>query len=89
MKMSPAHYADLKARIRPLISDIRAHRTELEAQHRNPSPWHPLVKDVERRLRWDAFHASRIQSAYGYQAFDYTDEHIDTALRSIFKDLGI
>jgi len=89
MKMSAIHYADLKARIRPLISDIRVHRTALEAQHRNPSPLLPKVKDPERRLRWDAFHASRIQSAYGYQTFDYTDEHIDTALRSIFKELGI
>jgi len=87
--MSKAHYADLKARIEPLADKLRAHRVALEEQKRNPSPLLPKVKDVARRLRWDAFHASRIQSAYGYQAFDYTDEHIDTALRSIFKELGI
>lgn len=89
MKMSAIHYADLKSRIEHLAVQIRMHRLDLEEQKRNPNPLQFPVKDVERRLLWDAFYASRIQSAYGYQDFDYTDTHIETAMRSIFKELGI
>lgn len=89
MKMTKEHYADLKSRIEHLAVQIRMHRLDLEEQHRNPNPLRSPVKDPARRLLWDAFYASRIQSAYSYQDFDYTDAHIETAMRSIFKDLGI
>lgn len=87
--MTPAHYDHLKAQIAPLADRLRAHRLDLERQHRDPDPRYLPVRDPERRLRWDAFYASRIQSFYGYQDFDYTDAHIETAVRAIFKELGI
>jgi len=89
MKMSPAHYADLRARLLRLACDIRDHRRVLQQLHRNPDPLQFPVKDPERRLLWDAFYASRIQSAYSYQEFDYTDAQIETAMRAAFRDLGI
>ena len=89
MKMTPEHYAVLTARLAPLADKIRAHRLELERQHRDPDPRYYPVGNVERRLIWDAFYASKIQRDYTYQEFDYTDAHIETAMRRAFKDLRI
>lgn len=43
--------------------------------------------DIEKRLRWDAFHSSRyagiLSDLYAY----VDDTHIDTALRSIMREI--
>lgn len=81
MKMSDEHYQALKDRIAVFADRLPAHKEALRTN--------PRVKDLHRRVRWDAFHAARIFDIYTYRQFDYTDAHIDTALRQIFKDLGI
>ena len=49
------------------------------------------VKDVQKRLRWDLFHASVSNKADLYRdLYEYmNDSHIDTALRTIMAKLGI
>lgn len=45
-------------------------------------------KDVEMRLRWDAFHAAKhggiLSALYAYA----NDEHIDTALKKIMLEIA-
>jgi len=89
MKMTPAHYAVLKAKLEPLADKIRAHRLDLEAQHRDPHPLRYPVKNVSTRLIWDAYFATGIARDYTYQEFHYTDAHIETAMRAAFRDLKI
>lgn len=90
MKMSAAHYAELKARVERIgIDKLREHRAHLEQLHRHTDLRYSTVKDPAMRFLWDAFHASRIARDLGPQNFDYKDAHIETAMRSIFKELGL
>ncbi len=49
-----------------------------------------LVRDLDKRYRWDLFYDAR--RVVGYDAFDfvsnYTAEHLDTALRNIVTGLS-
>lgn len=81
MKMTPAHFADLRTRLEPIAPKLAAHAAGLKGD--------PKVKDLQTRVTWDAFHATRIQSAYSYQEFDYLDTHITTATRAALKSLGV
>jgi hypothetical protein len=47
------------------------------------------VKDLETRMLFDIFHGAKMWSIYSYQQFDYTDEHIRTAMKRIAKELNI
>ena len=80
-KMTSPHYEALKAKVAMLVPQIPAHRTVLAADVR--------VKDLSLRVLWDVFHATRIMDDYSYQEFDYLDTHIETAMRAIFKELGV
>jgi hypothetical protein len=47
-----------------------------------------LVKDLDRRYRWDLFHAARLAGWACDTVYPYaTDTHLDTALRSIVAPL--
>jgi len=90
MKMSKAHYADLRARVERIgVDKLREHRARLEELHRHPDPTRSPVKDPAMRFLWDAFHASRIMRDLGPQNVDYKDTHIVTAMRAIFEELGL
>jgi hypothetical protein len=85
MKVKPEHYQQMLEAIRPLVTQVAAHRERLKTDSR--------VKDLEKRLRWDLLYASRCELAAHYISdtlYPYcNDEHIDTALKAIVKELGI
>lgn len=81
MKMTRDHYEALKKKVEPLTQKIITHRESLRGD--------PKVQNLDTRTLWDTFHATRISNEYTYQEFDYLDTHIETAMRSIFRELGI
>ena len=81
MKMAKEHYNAIKDRVAALVPQIPAHTERLRAD--------PRVKNLQKRLLWDVFHAVRIYELYDYQQFDYKDDHIETAMRAVFKELKV
>ena len=82
IKMSPEHYAAIKSKVEELgANKINAYKEQLKAD--------PKVKDLETRLLFDVFYATKVQNKYSYQEFDYTDAHIKSAMKQIFKELHI
>lgn len=79
MKITPAHYSAIRSSIIPLADRFHGHREFLRLEGKS--------NDVEKRLRWDAFHASNhagiLSDLYAY----LNDDHIDTALRSIMREI--
>jgi hypothetical protein len=45
-----------------------------------------LVRDLDKRYRWDLFYAAKVYNLVPCE--DYTDAHFDTALRKIVQPLG-
>lgn len=80
MRVSSDHYAQLHAAIAPI--DIPNRREDYKAGKFYRAE---LVKDIDRRYRWDLLWASGAASVL-YDA-GYNDDHIDTALRSIVPPL--
>jgi len=80
MKIKPEHYTTLKDAIAPLKEHFAKHTEAIIAQGKS--------KDVEKRLRWDAFRAAKyggiLSALYAYA----NDEHIDTALKKIMLELA-
>jgi len=82
MKMTKEHYEALKGRVASLVlHQIPPYRQKLALN--------PKVRDADLRLLWDAFHATRMFDVYSNQQFDYKDDHIETAMKAIFKDLAV
>lgn len=79
MKILPEHYQWLLDSCRPLAARIPAHREFIRKEGR--------AKDIEKRLRWDLFYSAT--RAVGFPNFySYlNDDHIDTALRAIMKEI--
>lgn len=79
MKITPSHYCLLRDSILPLAPRFPAHREFLKSEGK--------AKDIEKRLRWDAFRASGyagiLSELYAY----INDTHIDTALRSVVSEI--
>lgn len=47
-------------------------------------------KDIEKRLRWDCLYAAGLTPFICDNLYSYlNDDHIDTALKNIIKELGI
>ena len=83
MKIKPEHYAHIKKAISTLPRDkVLLHKEALKDD--------PRVKDQAMRFRWDLFWATRQESKIIHDLYQYlNDTHIDTALRSIVKELSI
>ena len=81
MKMTAEHYKELKSRILPFVFRINDHIEDVRKTGNFDS--------LEKRILWDVFHAAKIYNKYSYQEFNYLDSHIETAMKSIFKDLLI
>jgi hypothetical protein len=80
MKVTQAHYQYMLEAMRPLSDRFMAHRLYLQNDSR--------VKDVEKRLRWDAFNGAKLTRFACDELYSYcNDDHIDTALRAIMKEL--
>jgi vancomycin resistance protein YoaR len=81
MKMTNAHYQELKEKVAILAPKLPDYIKQISADQK--------IKDVEARVLFDTFHATKIMNNHSYQEFNYDDAHIKTAMRSIFKDLQI
>ena len=81
MAMSKEHYGYLKGRVAAMAGRVRPYRAWL--RHLDN------VKNLETRLIWDCFHAAKVYEKYSYQEFDYSDAHVETAMKKIFKELEI
>lgn len=85
MKITPAHLAALRERVSPLDTAERR-----ECYRSGDFPRAELVKDLDKRYRWDLFYAgtagdwSLVTAIYTYA----NDTHLDTALRSIVAPLA-
>ena len=92
MKMKPEHYEHLRDAVARVVADqaarcshgcvslmLDAIRSKLRLDSR--------VKDVEKRIRWDAFYAARL-ACWASDNLHYLDDtHIDTALRRIMEEV--
>ena len=83
MKMKPEHYAHMKAEITKLDRErVAAHKAALAYDLR--------VKDLNKRLRWDLSYAAKLTSWICDNLYSYLDDsHVDTALRSIIRELDL
>lgn len=90
MKMSKADYEDLLASIKGTLADcIPGTVDDLYLEYKE----NPDIIDHAKAFRWKLFQTSmRWRTYQGMELYDfraYTDEHIDTALRAIMKELEL
>jgi hypothetical protein len=81
MKMTTEHYNRLKSRVATFTHQLPAHLEALRIDQR--------VKDIETRMLFDIFYGAKIWQVYSPQVFNYTDEHIKTAIKKIVQQLNI
>ena len=78
MKISKEHYDHMMEAIRPLMPKLEQHFAYIKGKSKDPA----------MRLRWDAAHAAKLTSFFCDSVYPYAnDEHIDTALRSIMREI--
>lgn len=83
MKMQAAHYAHI-------LNAIAAIPRDKAAAHKEALKSDPRVKDQAMRYRWDLFWAVRQESKIIHELYQYlNDTHIDTALKSIVRELEL
>jgi hypothetical protein len=80
MKITAQHYATILNAIAPLAHTIPAHRILLSNDSK--------VHDIEKRLRWDLSYKAGLNTFLCDSVYSYAnDDHIDTALKNIVKQL--
>lgn len=80
MKIKAEHFNHIKAALVPMAHDIAAKRRFLVSEGK--------AKDVDKRLRWDMMYDANLTKWVCDNLYSYMDDsHIDTALRSIVKEL--
>ena len=83
MKIKPEHLQHMRDAIQAVVvkhgpEKLTAYRAQLASD--------PRVKDLDKRYRWDLFHAAGLTRYACDVLYAYMDDtHIDTALRSIVK----
>jgi hypothetical protein len=82
MKITNEHLEHMRQAIKPLKDKIPQHIVYLRSDERE--------KDIHKRLRWDLFHAAKLDKFACDELYKYmNDDHIDTALKSIVGKLRI
>lgn len=82
MKMTSAHYDYLKQAMQSQAHRIPDHRERIKDD--------PRIKDLEKRIRWDWMGGSVSSGWICDNLYHYlNDTHIDTALRSIVKEIEV
>jgi len=86
MKITTADYDYLKSAMLEVKDKIPAH-IEFLKQPENLVK----IKSFDTRLQWDWFHAAmRGRNSFLNKMYDYlNDEHIDTALKKIVKEINL
>ena len=83
MKIKPEHLQHMRDAIQAVVVK---HGPEKLTAYRSQIASDPRVKDLEKRYRWDLFHAAGLTRYACDVLYAYMDDtHIDTALRSIVK----
>ena len=83
MKMKKDHYKFLLNAILPLKDKLIIWKNDVLVTDIR-------VKDINKRLRWDALQATRLNTFVCDTLYSYlNDDHIDTALKSIMNELEI
>lgn len=83
MKITPEHFAALKALVGPADTPERR-ALYLAGKYHNAD----RTKDLDMRYRWDLYHATVKYDAWTKAVYEYAnDNHIDTALRAIVPPL--
>jgi hypothetical protein len=85
MRVTTEHLTMLREAVAPL--DTPERRARYIARD---IPRADLVQDIDKRYRWDLFHAADPRSvllATFYDRGGYHDAHIDTALRAVVPPL--
>jgi hypothetical protein len=83
MKITQEHYKILRNEISMLPSDE-------VSQHKKALLSDPRVKDLDKRFRWDLMYRAGLNKWVCETLYPYmNDTHLDTALKSVVKDLGI
>jgi len=82
MKIRPAHYAFIRNAFATVPAEtITKHRAFIVKEGK--------AKDIEKRLRWDLAYSLNLSTWLCSNVYDYADDsHIDTALRSIMRELN-
>ena len=81
MKIRPAHYTF----IRDAFATVPA---ETIAKHRAFIVKEGKAKDIEKRLRWDLAYSANLSKWLCDNIYSYADDsHIDTAFRTIMREL--
>ena len=82
MKIQPNHYATMRDKIALVAGDAARRRDCIIHEGR--------AKDIEKRLRWDLLYAAGLSQWICDNLYSYAnDDHIDTALRAIVRELEI
>ena len=77
MKITKEHYSILKSKIAELPRNEVLKHKSLQ-----------LGKDIDKRFRWDLFHKASLSRFAVTELYHYVnDDHIDTALKNIIKEL--
>ena len=79
MRVTPTDLETIRTAVTPLDTDARR-----EVYRRWQFPRAELVRDIDRRYRWDLYWAAvREGNSLPDSTHGYNDSHIDTALRAI------
>jgi O-methyltransferase involved in polyketide biosynthesis len=82
MKITDEHYNHLKTVMSTFANLIKGHRDYLVVEGK--------AKDIEKRLRWDVLKSAVPSVWICDNLYPYiNDTHIDTALRSIMKEIEV
>ena len=83
MKIQKEHYNVIKEKIALIDRDaIKSHALQVKESGK--------YKDFDTRMRWDIFWASKLNDWVRDNVYTYAnDEHINTALKNIVKELNI
>lgn len=86
MKMSQEHFEKLSEALKTFIDDQPPQSLESLYQTLKDNP---KVKNVDMAYRWQILHASNFRigdgrGLHGDINGEYTDDHVDTALRKFF-----
>ena len=80
MKIKDEHYNFMRAKLAPFKGQIESFRQRIINEGK--------ASDVEKRLRWDLCYLADLTWWLCENVYTYAhDEHIDTALRAIMKEL--
>lgn len=85
MKIRPEHYQHILTEMRQAIATIGKDAINAHIVAISGKP-----HDFDKRLRWDLCYAAKLNPWICKEIYPYaSDEHLDTALRSVIRELDL